>query len=113
MSKFIIGSDRSQIPLFAYSMEQAIAQDNQVRLIDLFVDRLELADFGFDFTFVENGRPAYHPADLLKNFIYGYLNRMRCSGFGERMRSEYRTYLAHEKLGSRSQYHCQFQKRQS
>ena len=55
MSKFIIGSDRSQIPLFASSMDQAIAQDNQVRLIDLFVDSLKLADFGFDFTFVENG----------------------------------------------------------
>lgn len=79
MSKFIIGSDRSQIPLFASSMDQAIAQDNEVRLIDLFVDSLKLADFGFDFTFVENGRPAYHPADLLKLFIYGYLNRMRSS----------------------------------
>ena len=79
MSKFIIGSDRSQIPLFASSMDQAIAQDNQVRLIDLFVDSLKLADFGFDLTFVENGRPAYHPADLLKLFIYGYLNRMRSS----------------------------------
>ena len=79
MSKFIIGSDRGQIPLFASSMDQAIAQDNQVRLIDLFVDSLKLADFGFDFSFVENGRPAYHPADLLKLFIYGYLNRMRSS----------------------------------
>ena len=55
MSKFIIGNDRSQIPLFASSMDQAIAQDNQIRIIDLFVDSLKLADFGFDFTFVENG----------------------------------------------------------
>ena len=79
MSKFIIGSDRSQIPLFASSMDQAIAQDNEVRLIDLFVESLKLADFGFKDNFVENGRPAYHPADLLKLFIYGYLNRMRSS----------------------------------
>jgi transposase len=50
-----------------------------VRLIDLFVDSLKLQDFGFDFNFVENGRPAYHPSDLLKLFIYGYLNRMRSS----------------------------------
>ena len=50
-----------------------------MRLIDLFVDSLKLADFGFDFSFVENGRPAYHPADLLKLFIYGYLNRTRSS----------------------------------
>ena len=79
MSKFIIGNDRSQIPLFVSSIDQSIAQDNQVRLIDLFVDSLKLPDFGFDFNFVENGRPAYHPADLLKLFIYGYLNRMRSS----------------------------------
>ena len=79
MSKFIVGNDRSQIPLFVSSLEQAVALDNQVRLIDLFVDSLRLPDFGFDFTFVENGRPAYHPADLLKLFIYGYLNRMRSS----------------------------------
>ena len=79
MSKFIIGSDRSQIPLFASSLEQAIAQDNEVRLIDLFVESLNLADYGFKCNFVENGRPAYHPADLLKLFIYSYLNRIRSS----------------------------------
>jgi transposase len=43
------------------------------------VDSLKLPDFGFTFDFVENGRPAYHPADLLKLYIYGYLNRMRSS----------------------------------
>ncbi len=79
MSKFIVGNDRSQIPLFVSSLEQAVVLDNQVRLIDLFVDSLRLPDFGFDFTFVENGRPAYHPSDLLKLFIYGYLTRMRSS----------------------------------
>lgn len=79
MSKFIIGTNRNQIPLFASSVDQAVASDNEVRLIDLFVDSLKLPDFGFDFTFVENGRPAYHPSDLLKLFIYGYLNRMRSS----------------------------------
>lgn len=77
--KFINGTNRKQLPLFASSIEEAIAQDNQVRLIDLFVDSLTLADYGFDFDFVENGRPSYHPADLLKLFIYGYLNRMRSS----------------------------------
>lgn len=79
MSKFITGTNRNQLPLFASSIDDAIAQDNQVRLIDLFVDSLKLTDFGFDFHFVENGRPAYHPSDLLKIFIYGYLNRMRSS----------------------------------
>jgi transposase len=79
MSKFITGTNRYQLPLFSSSIDDAINQDNQVRLIDLFVDSLTLPDFGFDFQFVENGRPAYHPSDLLKLYIYGYLNRMRSS----------------------------------
>ena len=77
--KFINGTNRNQLPLFAASIEDVVARDNQVGLIDLFVDSLKLQDFGFDFNFVENGRPAYHPSDLLKLFIYGYLNRMRSS----------------------------------
>lgn len=77
--KFINGTDRDQLPLFTSSIEGAIAQDNEIRLIDLFVDSLKLPDFGFYFDFVENGRPAYHPSDLLKLFIYGYLNRIRSS----------------------------------
>ena len=77
--RFITGQDRNQIPLFASSLEAAINQDNEVRLIDMFVDSLKLADFGFKVTFIENGRPAYQPADLLKLYIYGYLNRIRSS----------------------------------
>jgi transposase len=79
MSKFINGINRNQLPLFASSIDQAIAQDNEVRLIDLFVNSLKLEEYGFALDFVENGRPAYHPSDLLKLFIYGYLNRMRSS----------------------------------
>jgi transposase len=45
----------------------------------LFVGSLKLAEFGFKVNFIENGRPAYHPADLLKLFMYGYLNRIRSS----------------------------------
>ncbi len=77
--KFINGTNRNQLPLFTSSIDDAIAQDNEVRLIDLFVDSLNLQDFGFAFDFVENGRPAYHPADLLKLYIYCYLNKMRSS----------------------------------
>jgi len=77
--KYIIGQDRNQIPLFASSLEDAISQDNEVRLIDMFVGSLKLEDFGFKVNFIENGRPAYQPADLLKLFIYGYLNRIRSS----------------------------------
>ena len=79
MSKFITGTNRNQLPLFSSSIDDAINQDNQVILIDLFVDSLTLPDFGFEFQFVENGRLAYHPSDLLKLYIYGYLNRMRSS----------------------------------
>lgn len=75
--KFINGIDRNQIQFFAY--EERIAADNDVRLIDAFVNALDLAQCGFDLNFIENGRPAYHPKDLLKLYIYGYLNRIRSS----------------------------------
>ena len=62
--KFINGTNRNQLPLFVSSLEEAIRPDNDVRLIDLFVDSLNLPDLGFAFDFGENGRPAYRPADL-------------------------------------------------
>jgi transposase len=77
--KFIQGNDRTQTHLFPVSLDQAIDADNEVRLIDLFVESLPLADFGFKMVFVENGRPAYHPGDLLRLFIYGYMNKIRTS----------------------------------
>jgi len=75
--KFIIGKDRNQTEFFC--LDQAISSDNEVRLIDLFASAINLADHGFDMKFLDNGRPAYHPSDLLKLFIYGYLNRIRSS----------------------------------
>jgi transposase len=77
--KFISGQDRSQTHLFPVSLDQSIDRDNEVRLIDLFVDSLPLGKFGFDKNYGENGRPAYHPSDLLKLYIYGYLNKARSS----------------------------------
>lgn len=77
--KFIQGQDRFQTSLFPVSLDSSIDQDNEIRLIDLFIDSLELKPFGFDVDFVDNGRPAYHPKDLLKLFIYGYLNKVRSS----------------------------------
>jgi len=77
--KYIIGKDRSQFEMFC--LEERIPQENEVRLIDLFVDSLSLEKYGF----VEEkrsplgGRPAYHPSTLLKLFIYGYMNRTRSS----------------------------------
>jgi len=77
--KYIQGNNRSQTYLFPVSLEDSIDQENEVRLIDLFVDSLSLKDYGFKVAFVENGRPAYRPADLLKLYIYGYINKVRTS----------------------------------
>jgi transposase len=75
--KFIKGKNRDQIEFF--SLNGVVDTNNEVRLIDLFVDSLNLGDFGFKVDFGENGRPAYHPSDLLKLYLYGYLNRTRSS----------------------------------
>ena len=77
--KFIQGHNRTQINLFPVSLDQTIDADNEVRIIDLFVDSLSIKNFGFRTDYNENGRPAYHPSDLLKLFIYGYLNKIRSS----------------------------------
>jgi transposase len=77
--KYIKGQNRSQTYLFPVSLDDAISADNEVRLIDVFVDSLALERFGFQIDHGENGRPAYHPGDLLKLFIYGYMNKIRSS----------------------------------
>ncbi len=77
--KYIKGQDRNQTSIFPVSMEASIDQNNEARFIDLFVDSLDIATMGFKTEFNENGRPAYHPKDLLKLYIYGYLNRVRSS----------------------------------
>jgi transposase len=77
--KFIQGQSRDQINLFPVSLDKSIDPDNEVRIIDFFVESLSIKDYGFRTDFTENGRPAYHPTDLLKLFIYGYLNKVRSS----------------------------------
>ena len=77
--KFIKGNDRDQTHLFPSSLNDSIDSTNEVRLIDLFVDSLSLEKFGFKVDYTENGRPAYHPSDLLKLYMYGYLNSLRSS----------------------------------
>ncbi len=77
--KYIKGQNRSQTSLFPVSLDDTVAAENEVRLIDAFVDHLNLPEFGFKVDHTENGRPAYHPADLLKLYIYGYLNKVRSS----------------------------------
>ena len=75
--KFIQGKPRNQWEM--YCLDTHVDADNEVRLIDLFVDSLNLSELGFKVDYEENGRPAYHPGTLLRLFIYGYLNRIRSS----------------------------------
>jgi transposase len=77
--KFIHACRRDAPPCGGASLEALIAPDNEVRLIDAFVDSLPLEKLGFRIDFPENGRPAYHPTILLKLLVYGYLNRIRSS----------------------------------
>ncbi|MFY2822515.1 transposase, partial [Ruegeria sp. MALMAid1280] len=76
MSGYIEGADRSQATLFPDWLEDWIDEDSPVRVIDLFVDEINLGEIGFHRTApARTGRPGYHPSVLLKLFIYGYLNR--------------------------------------
>jgi transposase len=77
--RYIQGQNRDQIYLFPVSLDDAVEAENEVRLINAFVDSLKIEEFGFRVDHIENGRPAYHPCDLLKLYIYGYLNKIRSS----------------------------------
>jgi transposase len=80
MKRFVEGVDRGQSTLFPECLDDWIEEDNPVRVIDAFVDRLDLAELGFDGVEpAETGRPAYHPSVLLKLYVYGYLNRVQSS----------------------------------
>jgi transposase len=80
MKRFIEGEDRSQITLFPERLEDYVAGDNPVRVVDAFVDQLELFDLGFKRVDPsDTGRPGYHASVLLKLHIYGYLNRVQSS----------------------------------
>src|SRR5256712_1562608 len=80
MKRFVEGADRGQSRLLPESLEDWIGEDNPVRVIDVFVGELDLAELGFNGVDPEaTGRPSYHPSVLLKLYIYGYLNRVQSS----------------------------------
>lgn len=80
MKRFIEGENRSQSVLFPEKLDDYIGEDNPVRVMDAFVDSLPLQKLGFEgMEPEETGRPSYHPATLLKIYIYGYLNRIQSS----------------------------------
>jgi transposase len=79
MSRFVEGEDRRQPTLLPSCLEDYVSEDNSARVIDVFVDELDLGSLGFVVTPAATGRPSYHPATLLKLYIYGYLNRVQSS----------------------------------
>jgi transposase len=80
MKRFVEGQDRRQATLLPECLDDYVAPDNPVRIVEAFVDELDLTALGFGGMVPEaTGRPAYHPATLLKIYIYGYLNRVPSS----------------------------------
>src|SRR5256714_8628256 len=80
MARFVVGDDRSQSTLFPERLDDYLGEDNTVRAVDVFIDELDLAGLGFGGVEPEaTGRPAYHPATLLKIYVYGYFNRVQSS----------------------------------
>jgi transposase len=82
---YVEGEDRQQQWMLPQSVEDYVGQDNPVRFIDVFVDGLDLAQVGLPLQPAATGRPGYAPRDLLKLYVYGYLNRVRSSRELERL----------------------------
>ncbi len=77
MKRFIRGEDRQQVTMLPECLDDYIGEDNPVRVVDVFVEELDLRTLGFDgINPAATGRPAYHPTVMLKLYIYGYLNRV-------------------------------------
>ena len=74
MSGFIQGQARTQSTLFPEMLDDFVIEDSAVRVIDFFIDNLNLAGLGFQTEPNSKGRPAYHPSVLLKIYVYGYFN---------------------------------------
>jgi transposase len=80
MSRFVEGADRRQINLLPDCLDDYVAEDSPVRVVDAFIDELDLAALGFaGVTPASTGRPSYHPATLLRIYLYGYLNQVQSS----------------------------------
>src|SRR5262249_60635509 len=80
MKRFIEGEERTQVTLLPACLEDYVEAENPVRVVDVFVEGLDLGELGFvGVDPAATGRPAYHPAVLVKLYIYGYLNRIPTS----------------------------------
>ena len=80
MKRFVEGEDRRQTLLLPESLDDYVTEDNPVRVVEVFIDELDLGALGFEGVRpAATGRPAYHPSTLLKIYLYGYLNRVQSS----------------------------------
>jgi transposase len=79
MSGFIEGENRYQSTLFPERVDDYVEEDSVVRVIDVFIDRLDISGLGFKAEAAETGRPGYHPRTMLKIYVYGYLNQVHSS----------------------------------
>jgi transposase len=79
MSHFVEGEDRRQPALLPSRLDDYVGENSACRVVDAFIDELDLGALGFAVAPAATGRPAYHPATLLKLYVYGYLNRVPSS----------------------------------
>ena len=84
MSGFIEGEDRNQATLFPERLDDYVVEDSPVRVIDVFIDDLDISGLGFKTEAADTGRPGYQPVTMLKIYVYGYLNRVQSSRCLER-----------------------------
>jgi transposase len=80
MGRFVEGNDRRQSSLLPAALDDYVTEDNPVRVVEVFIEELDLGDLGFQGVLpAATGRPAYHPTTMLKIYLYGYLNRVQSS----------------------------------
>ena len=79
MSGFIEGDNRQQATLFPERLDDYITEENPVRVVNVFIDSLDLTGLGFKTQAEKTGRPGFHPSTMLKLYVYGYLNRVQSS----------------------------------
>ena len=118
MSGFIEGENRFQSTLFPERVDDYVEEDSVVRVIDVFIDRLDVSGLGFKTEAAETGRPGYHPRTMLKIYVYGYLNQVHSSRRLEReaapkgIKAQRRADVVEWTAGSGFQDHCKLQKGQ-
>ena len=99
MKRFVEGEDRNQATLLPEYLDDFVVEENPVRVIEVFIEELDLASLGFaGVTPAATGRPAYHPSTLLKIYLYGYLNRIEVQpATGAGGWAQHRTDVVHQR----------------